>query len=386
LTAEQIYKLKEIFTELLLLDPSERKKFLLNDCIESESLRANLQSLIEEHEKYENVLEHPAWESLVWQYKENVLTPESCDNCNFLPHERLGEFRLLQKIGGGGTSDVYLAIQESLNRFVALKVFRNDRSKSFEYSMRFKREAENVSRLSHSNIITIYGIGFDKGVHYIAMEMISGECLDEIIRKAASKEKRLSIKKVLDWIKNIALALDYSHQHGIIHRDIKPSNIHIDPGGRAIIIDFGVAHFNKLPTITLNGSFCGTIQYASPEQISFDKHKFDERADVYSLGVTLYEAVTHRLPFEGNCVEQIFKQIVDKKPLSPRVLNPDVSKDLDFVILKAMEKSPNNRYQSMKELAADLDCLITERKVLTKPISLTTRLLEKLRQSISSIT
>src|SRR5262245_60793185 len=184
---------------------------------------------------------------------------------------------------------VFLAEQGSLGRLVALKVVRPERSGSAEAAARFQREAQAIARLRHPSVVSVHGTGEDRGVRWIAMELVPGRGLDEILREAAAREERLPLPKVLQWIAGIARGLDTAHRAGIVHRDVKPSNIRITPEDRALLVDFGLARELGGDALTRSGEFRGTPIYASPEQISGRLGEVDARSDVYALGVTLYE-------------------------------------------------------------------------------------------------
>ena len=267
-----------------------------------------------------------------------------------LPFEKLGDFRLIRKIGRGAMGDVYEALQEPMGRHVALKVIKSERRGAAEAHRLFIREIEAVAEVSHPNIVTVYGSGEEKGVSFYAMELIQGRNLDEVLREAAAQKETLETDTILHWIESIARALDHVHEKEIIHRDVKPSNIRINTDGRAVLMDFGIArHVESIATMP--SGFRGTPDYASPEQIRADPRGIDKPTDIYSLGVTLYEAVTGRVPFKGETTEQIFHQILDVDPVPPRRLSPSVSRDLDRVIRIAIGKEPSWRYRRMADFA-----------------------------------
>ncbi len=299
-----------------------------------------------------------------------VLQPQpdsSRDPASELPREQLGPYRLLRPLGQGGMGMVYLAEQNPLGRQVALKLIRPVLASSAIVGRRFRREAMAVAQLQHPHIVTIYDAGEEDGFPYLVMEYVPGRGLDEILREAAESGKPLPVREVLQYVQGIASALDCAHQAGIIHRDVKPSNIRITPEGRPMLLDFGLARGGELPTVSSDDRFRGTPFYASPEQVAVRRTNIDARTDIYSLGVTLYESVTGEVPFRGETTEQLFHQILVRSPRFPRKLNPSISRDLEAVILKAMEKDAGRRYASAQEFADDLEALLEMRPVKATP-------------------
>lgn len=273
-----------------------------------------------------------------------------------LPFERLGEYRLLRKLGGGGMGMVFLAEQESLDRMVALKVIRPEYLHSPTAIERFHREARALAKLQHPNIVTIYGFGEHQGSHFIAMELVPGQSLREVLAETGSKQ--LDARQTIRWIFQIAEALHCIHEAGLLHRDIKPSNIRITAEGQAILVDFGLAKRVGSPVgLTLTESFTGSPAYASPEQIK-NAQDLDARTDVYSLGITLYQCLTGQPPYQAESMNAIFHQILNTDPPAPRTLLPSLARDVEIVTLKAMEKERAQRYASARNFAEDLKALL----------------------------
>ncbi|MBU0753499.1 MAG: SUMF1/EgtB/PvdO family nonheme iron enzyme [Planctomycetes bacterium] len=368
-----------LFHEALAKDPAVRATFLDKACHGDASLKERIERLIAAHEKADRFLDQPAWSFFLQETGKEASGLEDLRPEPGLPHERLGEFRLIRRLGEGGMGVVYLAVQESLNRQVALKVLRGDRKGSFEAETRFLREGEAVSELNHPHIVTVYGSGEDQGVRFLAMEFVPGRGLNEILFEATSRETKPPLEQTLDWIRKIALALQSAHEHGIIHRDIKPSNIRITPEGRPKLLDFSIARHLDLASLTLTGEFCGTPHYAAPEQVSASKEGIDARTDVYALGVTLYEAATGSVPFQGETTEQVFHQILAREPPRPLKLNPELPRDLETVILTAMDKDPDRRYQTMESFAGDLHRILDNKTILAKPAGMHTKLLRRIK-------
>jgi len=359
MTDERMATIEKIFAAALEQDPEDRDSLLERECAGDDELldevRALLQSFLDDPDFLEK---SPASELLRSHNVELSLEEVEAQIEPGLPFERLGDFRLIKKLGAGGLGVVYLAVQESLQRKVALKLIRPELAGAPEVEERFWREIDMLAKIDHPHIVSVFGSGESQGTRYFAMELLQGKGLNEILRQAWSSRRKPSTKLILTWIKEIAEALDWTHQVGIIHRDVKPSNIHVLPGGRAKLLDFGIARNLKLSTLTFTGEMRGTPAYASPEQITGRHEQIDARTDIYSLGATLYEALTGKQPFDGESTEQVIHQVLNEDPLAPRRLNPSISRELERVILKALEKDPAHRYQKMADLAYDLTQLI----------------------------
>jgi formylglycine-generating enzyme required for sulfatase activity/predicted Ser/Thr protein kinase len=381
MTGKREEKIEELFHAALERPPAERNSFLDEACADDGELRAEVGSLLGARERASDFPDKPAWAPLVNPGEKEGRESAHPEPESGLPFERLGEFRLLARIGEGGMGVVYRAVQESLDRQVCVKVIRSDRIGSFEAEARFGREIEAVSSLRHPGIVSVYGSGEELGVRWFAMELVPGAGLDELLRDARRKEKHPTVEQIATWIRDAARALDCAHGAGIVHRDVKPSNIRVTPDGRAMLLDFGVARHVNLSTLTLTGEFRGTPHYASPEQIKGSRAGIDARTDIYSLGVTLYEAAAGRLPFEGETTEQIFHQILDREPVPPRRLNPAIPRDLETVIMKAVEKEPERRYRRMANFADDLQRILDGKTILAKPAGFATRTWKRIRRN-----
>ena len=378
---DTIGKIREIFVEAMERDPADRMAYVDAACREDPGMLTKLRSMIDLSDEASGFFERPAWSPLVRPAAEEHSGAAAGRAEPDVPYEKLGDFRLIRRLGEGGMGVVYLALQESLGRHVALKVLRPERIGSFEAVKRFWREVEAVSRLRHPNIVAVHASGEDRGVCYFAMELVPGSCLKHELRRSWSRGEKISTKRALRWIEEIAGALDHAHKAGIIHRDVKPSNILIELDGRARLMDFGVARSTDHSTMTLTGEFRGTPHYAAPEQVKARPRGIDGRADIYSLGATLYELVTGRVPFDGETTEQVFLQILEEEPLPPCRLNPALSRDLQTVVLTAMEKDPDRRYQTMADFADDISRLIIGRVIKARPPGLTDRLRKRFRRN-----
>jgi len=279
-----------------------------------------------------------------------------------IPFDRLGEFRLLEPLDAGGMGNLYVAEQESLGRVVALKIVRPEFAGSEEAQRRFEREAHAVAQLHHPNIVTVHAAGSDRGVRYLAMEMVPGRQLDDILAAVAAGRETLETARVVKWVAQLSRALHYAHGRGIVHRDVKPSNVRITPDDTPRLLDFGIAHEMGATQTT---SFAGSPSYAAPEQIA--GRAVDGRTDVYGLGVTLYQCLTGIVPFAAETVEGVFHRVLHEAATPPRRLRQAVSRELETVTLKAMAKEPAERYPSAEALAEDLEAVLAHRPIRARP-------------------
>ncbi|MBW3593542.1 MAG: protein kinase, partial [Actinobacteria bacterium] len=248
-------------------------------------------------------------------------------------------YRILRKLGSGGMANVYLAEDEELGRRVAIKILNERYANDELFNERFRREAKSAAALSHPNIVSIYDRGEASGTPYIAMEVIEGRSLKELIVTRGP----LAIPLALEYARKILDALRFAHRNGIIHRDIKPHNILIGPEGRVKVTDFGIARAGA-SQMTEVGSIMGTAQYLSPEQAR--GAPVAAPSDLYSAGIVLYEMLTGQVPFNGDSPIEIAMKHVNEAPPPPSELNPDVTAELDQVVLRALAKDPHDRYQT----------------------------------------
>lgn len=279
--------------------------------------------------------------------------------------KQLGNYKIIKEIGRGAMGIVYEAHQITLNRSVALKILPSIFSAKTSAIERFKREAESASKLQHPGIVQIYDVGKEDNTYFFAMELVKGSPLDEIL-----DNERLSFERCAEIIIDVAEALEYAHQNGVIHRDIKPSNIMITTEGKVKITDFGLAKIESSQTLTQTGDMMGTPMYMSPEQIFSKKFKPDHRTDIYSLGATFYEVLTLEQPFEGEDIHTISQQILNKEPRNLRKLNTRIPKDLETICLKSMEKELPARYQTAQEFADDIKRFLEYKPILAKPVGI----------------
>lgn len=274
--------------------------------------------------------------------------------------ERLGEYRILRAVGHGGMGAVYEAVQEPLGRRVALKVLPFHGLMDVLHSQRFRREARAAARLHHTNIVPVFGIGEQDGVHYYAMQFIEGESLQTVGARATD------CKSVARWGWQIAEALAYAHGHGVLHRDVKPSNLLLDRAGNVWLTDFGLARADGLPDLTRTGDVVGTLRYMAPEQLDGTA---DGRSDVYSLGLVLYELLTRRPAFSAADRNQLVKQVTQEEPPAPRRLDGRIPSDLDTIVVKAIAKEPERRYSSAAALAEDLRRFLSDQPIAARRAS-----------------
>jgi serine/threonine protein kinase len=338
-----------------------------------------------------------------------------------IPTNPLGDFKIVREIGRGGMGIVYEAVQMSLGRRVALKVLPFAATLEPKYLQRFHHEAQAAALLHHTNIVPVYAVGSERGVHFYAMQLIEGQALDAVVRQVRQETGRGNARndpssrvvksaprgqdtvsyerltrprepssretvtpvsmalstqrsqKCVDFFRTAARfvvqaaeALEYAHQFGIIHRDIKPANLLVDTHGRLWITDFGLAQFHADASLTQTGEIVGTLRYMSPEQASGQRILLDHRTDVYSLGATLYELATLEPIFPGRTRHELLRQILHEEPRPPRMVDPTVPVELETIILKAVSKAPADRYGSARELAADLQRYLEDRPILAR--------------------
>jgi formylglycine-generating enzyme required for sulfatase activity/tRNA A-37 threonylcarbamoyl transferase component Bud32 len=263
--------------------------------------------------------------------------------------KELGKYEILEEIGRGGFAVVYKARDTTLDRIVALKVLRPDVAEDNTFVQRFKQEARTAAGLYHPHIITIYEVGEEAGQHYLAMAFLPGQTLDE---RLAAAEEPLPLAQTVSIVEQVASALDAIHQRGLVHRDIKPTNIIVDGAGQATILDFGIVRAADGTQLTTTGAVMGTPQYMSPEQA--EGKEIDHRSDIYSLGVVAYQMYTGQAPFDAVSPLVVLRLHADKPPPAPRELNPQLPIEVEQVLLKALAKKRDERYQSAGELAGDL--------------------------------
>lgn len=255
-------------------------------------------------------------------------------------------YEILEKIGTGGMSDVYKAKCHKLNRYVAVKVLKQEFSENANFVSKFRIEAQAAAGLMHPNIVNVYDVGEENGIYYIVMELVEGITLKKYIEKKA----RLSYKEAVSIAIQVSMGIEAAHNNHIIHRDIKPQNIIISKDGKVKVTDFGIAKAATSNTITSN--VMGSVHYTSPEQARGGYS--DEKSDIYSLGITMFEMLTGRVPFNGETTVAIAIKHIQEEMPSPKEFVPEIPASVESIVLKCCQKSPDRRYQNMQELIADL--------------------------------
>ncbi len=255
-------------------------------------------------------------------------------------------YEILEKIGTGGMSDVYKAKDHKLNRLVAVKVLKQEFSENANFVSKFRVEAQAAAGLAHPNIVNVYDVGEENGIYFIVMELVEGITLKKYIEKKA----RLSVKEAVSIAIQVCMGIEAAHNNHIIHRDIKPQNIIISKEGKVKVTDFGIAKAATSNTITSN--VMGSVHYTSPEQARGGYS--DEKSDIYSLGITMFEMLTGRVPFNGDTTVAIAIKHIQEEMPSPREYISEIPVSVELIVFKCCQKSPDRRYQSMGELIADL--------------------------------
>ncbi|GAA1483152.1 Stk1 family PASTA domain-containing Ser/Thr kinase [Gordonia sinesedis] len=270
------------------------------------------------------------------------------------PHHLSDRYELGETLGFGGMSEVHFARDVLLNRDVAIKVLRADLARDPSFYLRFRREAQNAAKLNHPTIVQVFDTGESDGddgpLPFIVMEYVDGDTLRDVLRANGP----VSPRQAMTWMADVAAAMDFSHRNGIVHRDMKPANVMIDKSGAVKVMDFGIARAmsDSTSTMTQTSAVLGTAQYLSPEQAR--GIKVDPRSDIYSMGCVLFELLTGQPPFTGDSPVAVAHQHVHEDPPWPSAIRPDIPRELDSVVLKAMSKNKENRYQSAADLRADL--------------------------------
>jgi len=271
-------------------------------------------------------------------------------------------YQIERLLGTGGMADVYLATDTLLGRHVAVKILHPQYAKDPVFIQRFRQEAQAAANLNQRNIVNVFDWGIDEGVDYLVMEHVEGSNLKDIILRGGP----LLPERAVEIAVAISGALEAAHANGIVHRDIKPQNIIVMPDNQIKVMDFGIARAAGGSAMTQTGTILGTAQYISPEQAQ--GHTADPRSDLYSLGIVIYEMLTGKVPFDGESPVAIAYKHVREDPLPPSMINPDISHELEAVVMKALAKNPENRYQNAIEMQADLERCLEGAPVYATPV------------------
>ncbi|MDC0936953.1 serine/threonine-protein kinase, partial [Pirellulales bacterium] len=408
MSTDWVRRALEVVEQALDIDEPLRAAWLRDACGGDDLLEAEVAAMLCLAPAAEGFLPLAEPSDATHRHANDLIWPAAPTSVELIPGSKLGDFEIEKQIGAGGMGVVYRAQQTSLHRPVALKVLPTYLRSSTSANTRFRREIEAAARLHHTNIVSVYATGEEAGTLYYAMELIDGPPLSHVLlhlrshripelesatpshelapeqsspsactpdwairsltggspRSDATAESRSIdgfdgsagdyFDRVARALADVADALRYAHHHDVVHRDVKPSNLLLSSDGRLHISDFGLARFMQAPGMTRTGECLGTPYYMAPEQIAAESDAVDGRADVYSLGATLYELLTLQPPFVGDTRERIVNQITNNEPAPPRKLNKRIPHDLQTICLKALEKNPADRYQSGSALASDL--------------------------------
>ncbi|MGD2155352.1 MAG: protein kinase [Anaerolineales bacterium] len=279
-----------------------------------------------------------------------------------LLYHKLDEYRIETLLGKGGMARVYRALDERLNRYVALKVIEKPFRADADYVTRFEREARAIARLEHEHIVRLYRFGQAEGLMYIAMQFIDGINLEKIMDLYRADGEFMLIEDICRIVSEVCQALDYAHSQGVIHRDLKPSNVMLDKKGKVYLTDFGLA---MLSDVTTRGQVLGSPRYVSPEQ-AISSANVVPQSDLYSVGVILYEMLTGRVPFDGSKPLDVAIMHIEEQLPPPRELRPSLSTELEDILFKILKKRPEDRYQSGSEFSATLEHAIFKDKDRTQ--------------------
>src|SRR3954452_9967809 len=260
-----------------------------------------------------------------------------------------GRYRVLKRLGAGGMAEVWCAEDEVLGRRVALKLLGGGFATDPEVREGFRREAQAAAGLTHPNIVGIFDRSEWEGTPYIAMELVDGQTLKEVVQERGPLTPSIAV----GLTEQILGALGYAHKRGIVHRDVKPQNVILDPEGQAKVADFGIARANNSSEMTQTGAIVGTVQYLSPEQANGDP--VDARSDLYSAGIVLYELLVGHPPFDGEAAISIALKHLNERPVPPGQLRPGIPPALEAVVMRSLEKDPARRYQTADEFIAALE-------------------------------
>ncbi|MEK7723173.1 MAG: protein kinase [Acidobacteriota bacterium] len=348
---------KEIFYAALQKNTDEREKYLAQACVGDPQLLSDVKTLLASYKS--EFLEEP-----INNFQSENDTEQFSPTSQFQNGDKINHYTIIQTLGKGGMGEVYLAKDNKLERLVAVKVLHKGAGK--KAAKRLLREARSAAKLNHPNICSIYEVGETDNFPFIVMQFVEGETLDKLIRRNA-----LTANQSIEFVKQIADALEEAHSHNLAHRDIKPANIIIDSKQQVKVLDFSLAKKVILEAdgfsesmLSEFGMVAGTIAYMSPEQAR--GHEIDSRTDIWSLGVLFYEMLTGTLPFSGDSKSDIIASILTKDPPKLSLTFSNISTEFDEIIKKALQKDKNLRYSSIKEFSANLEQLTQDSHNFTK--------------------
>lgn len=339
------HRIEHLVEQALELPPEEQTAFIQKVCGDDEELRKEITSLLQYKEQ--------AF-SFIREFSENVVPPafaeqsESTEGEDQRINTVVGHYQIIDILGRGGMGVVYKAMDTKLDRTVALKFLPSHLTRSKKDRQRFIREAKAAAALNHPNICIVHAVEEHEGQHFISMEFIDGQTLEELL-----ETRELNSEATLEFASKFLDALAEAHEKGVVHRDIKPGNIMIDNKNRVKVMDFGLAKLRDASNLTREGTTMGTVQYMSPEQ-AIGK-EIDHRTDIWSIGVVLYEMLAGKKPFGGVYDQAVIYSILNENPEPLNSLHADIPNALNKIVLKCLEKDPNDRYQTVKELAGDLN-------------------------------
>src|SRR5258708_3819859 len=332
--------------------PHERAALLEQACAGDAALRQRVEVLLQAHDNPGSFMEKPV-------LAKTLITPAVDHPVDRPPPSLPGDYEIVRELGRGGMGVVYLARQKSLGRDVAIKVLRPGETTFGPLVKRFLDEARHLAHLRHPNIVSIHEIGQADSEPYFTMDFVEGQPLSaKLARHEPGSEEsrtRLPPSQALALLKQAAAGDEHAHAHGIIHRDLKPANILIDASGHAYVTDFGLARdMAHDSNLTRSGEALGTPAYMAPEQARGQKELIGEATDVHALGVILYEMLTGQLPYGGGSPADVIVHLITDEPVPPRKIDPRIPRDLETICLKAMAKTPDRRYASVRAFLEDI--------------------------------